>query len=257
MNLEIAFIGFFVGALVGLTGIGGASILMPLLIFLGIPPSTAVGTDFLYNSVTKLTGAIQHIKQKSIDFNILKLLMVGCLPAAIISNLAFYKLFYKDDYENIILIFVGLALILSSMITFLFNIKGDRPSRKSSTQKRKHSILIIGILIGVIIGVTSIGSGSLIALFLIYFFQIKPSTLVGTDLTIGFFITTVTGLLMMSYGHIDYLLLMNLLIGSIPGAYLGSKLTLKIYSLYLKTIILTIIFLSGCLLFTKFILNIS
>jgi uncharacterized protein len=248
VNVEFIILGFIVGVLIGLAGVGGASILTPSLIFMGIPPVIAIGTDFLYNSITKAFGTLQHLKQKTVDIRLVKYFSIGSLPAAIISNFLFH--FYLSIYynESLILLILGIVLVSISLITLIqivFSFELISTWKNKEFKDKKTLVIVTGIILGVIVGITSVGAGSLFALFLLYFFNLKSSVLVGTDITHAFILTTIPGILMAFYGYIDFCLLLLLLSGSIPGTIIGSKLTLKLSSRFIRLSILIIIFFTG------------
>ncbi|MDQ0200823.1 sulfite exporter TauE/SafE family protein [Neobacillus ginsengisoli] len=255
MNTELILFGFLVGGLVGFTGVGGASLLTPILIFMGFHPTIAIGTDFAYNAITKLFGAFQHIKQKTVNFQIIKYLAIGSIPGGVLANYIFYS-FLSDYYsDRVLIIFLSVVLIVVSvtaLIHLVMNGKIQNPWKTKSIEEKKYITIIAGLIMGAIVGVTSVGAGSLFSLFILYFFNLKTSEIVGTDIVHAFFLVFATGLLMAGYGHIDYVLTGNLLAGSIPGAIIGSKLTKKVPSLLVRILMLMIILFSGI----KLIINI-
>lgn len=250
MDVWISLLGLLVGFLVGLTGVGGAALLTPILVIVGINPTIAVGTDLFYNSITKLFGTIQHIKQKTIDFRLVKYLICGSIPGAVIaiSLLKSFEIFF-DNQENIIKHALGIVLIIVASATIfrqLFDkrLRENSWQNKSIEQKRTVTI-VIGFVLGFIVGLTSIGSGSLFALALIYMFRMNASQVVGTDIAHAFLLVSVAGALHAGLGHVDYVLAFNLLIGSIPGVILGSTLSAKVPARPLRTILAAIILISG------------
>lgn len=254
MSIEIILMGFFIGGLVGMTGVGGASLLTPILVIWGIHPAIAIGTDFAYNSITKLFGAIQHIRQKTVNFQIVKYLAMGSLPAAILANILFYNFFSGHKNEELIVLLLGYILVIVSIITLIqsFIITNSANHWKMKLlSKKRHVTIIAGVIIGAIVGITSVGSGSLFALFILYFYNIKSSELVGTDITHAFLLVSIVGILMAGGGHINFSLVGNLLCGSIPGAIIGSKLTEKVPSNIMRILIVGIILISGVKLITN------
>ncbi|AMR64755.1 sulfite exporter TauE/SafE family protein [Bacillus atrophaeus] len=250
MSISIIIMGLFVGTLVGLTGVGGAALLTPLLILLGINPSIAVGTDLVYNSITKLFGVASHWKQKTINLKLVKYLAIGSIPSAsaAIGILHMFPAFHQHQ-EEIIKHALGyvMTLVALSIIIRVFLDKKLRPNRwqlKSLEDKRALTILI-GVVFGFIVGLTSIGSGSLFAIAMLYLFKMKTSEIVGTDIAHAFLLVTVAGLLNASFGSVDYLLAANLLIGSIPGVLLGSHFSPKFSPRPLQFIMAAIILISG------------
>lgn len=250
ISISIIIMGLFVGTLVGLTGVGGAALLTPLLILLGINPSIAVGTDLVYNSITKLFGVASHWKQKTINLKLVKYLAFGSIPSAsaAIGILHMFPAFHQHQ-EEIIKHALGyvMTLVALSIIIRVFLDKKLRPNRwqlKSLEDKRALTILI-GVVFGFIVGLTSIGSGSLFAIAMLYLFKMKTSEIVGTDIAHAFLLVTVAGLLNASFGSVDYLLAANLLIGSIPGVLLGSHFSPKFSPRPLQFIMAAIILISG------------
>ncbi|MBD0380798.1 sulfite exporter TauE/SafE family protein [Paenibacillus sedimenti] len=250
MTLSILLMGLLVGFLVGLTGVGGASLLTPILIMMNIHPSIAVGTDLLYNSITKLFGTVQHWRQKTIDWRLVKQLAVGSIPGVILAVI-FLKLFdsYYHNQEVIIKHALGYVLILVAIATlfkvfFGHKIKENRWQLKNLEEKRGLTITI-GAVLGFIVGLTSIGSGSLYAIAMLYFFRMSASTLVGTDIAHAFFLATTAGILHASMGNVNFTLVLNLLLGSIPGVLIGSMLATKAPTNVLRTVIASLVLISG------------
>lgn len=250
MSIEITLMGLLVGFLVGLTGVGGAALLTPILIIIGVQPSIAVGTDLVYNSVTKMFGVIQHWKQKTVNFTLVKYLAIGSIPSAIIavSALHFFAEVYYNQ-EEFIKSALGYVLILVSIATIIrvFFDKRLRPNRwqLAPIEEKKGLTICIGVVFGFIVGLTSIGSGSLFAVAMLYLYRMQASELVGTDIAHAFLLVTVAGALHAGAGSVDYLLVGNLLLGSIPGVMFGSTLSAKVPARPLRTIIATIILISG------------
>lgn len=250
MSISIIMMGFIIGGLVGVTGIGGAALLTPFLLTLGISPSVAVGTDLVYNSITKMFGISQHWKQKTINFKLVKYLAIGSLPSAIIAVITIHFLpIFHDNREGIIKYILGYVLILAAISIFIkiffYNESTQNFFQKQTMVQKKNLTILIGAILGFIVGLTSVGSGSLFAIAMIYLYQMKPSELVGTDITHAFLLVTVASILNMNLGNVDYLLLIHLLIGSIPGVILGSKFSTKIPVKPLQMFLAIIIGVSG------------
>ncbi|MEN3130552.1 sulfite exporter TauE/SafE family protein [Bacillus albus] len=250
MSISIIMMGFVIGVLVGVSGIGGAALLTPFLLTLGINPSIAVGTDLLYNSVTKMFGITQHWKQRTINFTLVKYLAFGSIPSAIIAitSIQFLPMFHENQ-EELIKYLVGYVLIFSAISIFIktlfYNQSVPNYFQKQTVEQKKNVTIFIGVILGFIVGLTSVGSGSLFAIALIYLYQMRPSELVGTDITHAFILVTVASILNINLGNVDYILAINLLIGSIPGVIIGSKLSSKIPVKPLQLLLALIIFISG------------
>lgn len=250
MDLGITLMGLLVGFLVGLTGVGGAALLTPILLMLGVNPSIAVGTDLIYNSVTKLFGTIQHIRQKTVNIAVVKYLAYGSIPGAIVAVIVLrsFHLFFNNQ-DEVIKHALGFMLIVVALATIYrqFFSKEERDNRwqSKSLEAKVKLLIILGFILGFVVGLTSIGSGSLFALMLIYLFRMKGSEIVGTDIAHAFVLVSVAGLLHAGFGHVDYMLVLNLLMGSIPGVLVGSTLSAKIPTRPLRTVVATLILISG------------
>lgn len=256
MSIGILLMGLFVGFLVGLTGVGGAALLTPFLILIGINPLLAVGTDFVYNSITKFFGSVQHFRQKTINFTLVKYLAIGSVPSAIIAVILL-QIFGDTRYlqGEIVKQALGYVLIIVAITTviktlFFTNISTNKFSLKP-IQDKKTATILLGAVLGFIVGLTSVGSGSLFALAMLLFYKLRASELVGTDIAHAFILVTVSSFFHIGLGNVDFLLVANLLCGSIPGVLLGSSLSAKVPVKPLQTAIGIIIFISGIKLITN------
>jgi uncharacterized protein len=250
MSMGIIIMGLCIGFMVGLTGVGGAALLTPILIIMGINPSIAVGTDLVYNSITKLFGSIQHWRQKTINLKLVKYLAIGSIPSAIIAVglLHLFDSFFHNQEQVIkhalgyVLILVALTTLIKTFVKNKFEF--NKFQNKSLLEKRGLTICI-GAILGFIVGLTSIGSGSLFAVAMLYLYRMGPSELVGTDIAHAFLLVTAAGIMHAQIGNVDYLLMVNLLMGSIPGVILGSTLSSKFPAKPLRTIMAIMILISG------------
>lgn len=234
--MEIAFIvaGLLVGFIVGLTGVGGGSLMTPILLWFGINPVTAVGTDLLYAAITKSGGVLVHQRARNIDWRITCWLAAGSIPATIVTLLVLHVL--KPDVSSLNSLIkhgLGFALILTS-VAIVFKTKllawtrGEKAHPHEVSMPQVRTVLI-GIMLGAIVTLTSIGAGALgtVALFLL-FPLVPTSRLVGTEIAHAVPLTLVAGLGHAGLGNIDWHLLLNLLTGSLPGIWIGSHLTSRV-----------------------------
>lgn len=233
MDLTLSIIGFIVGFIVGMTGVGGGSLMTPILVLgFNIQPAVAVGTDLLYAAITKSGGIFVHHKKGNIQWKILTLLFMGSIPATLCSLLVIKKLDSSGvNYENLIMTTLSIALIL----TGIFLLSKDQLKKISSEEKseyikalhrkyRKPITIFCGALIGVLVTISSVGAGVIGAAFLFFLYpKYKAIKIVATDIAHAVPVTAIAGLGYAHIGTIDYELLLNLLIGSLPGIYLGSK----------------------------------
>ena len=232
MHAELIGIGFVVGILVGLTGVGGGSIMTPLLIALGIPPIAAVGTDLLYSAPTKLFGAFLHHRQRTVNWRLVGALCSGGFPAAIVGALALVWLrahIAVQVLQSVTRHAVGTALVISAVIIILtpWLLKNqDRDSDSVEwTPATRLRVILIGVGVGLIVTVTSIGSGSVtLPMLAIVLPAIGLRTLVGTDIAFAAFLIPTAFLSRWSMGGVNIPLAVDLIIGSMPGVFVGTKL---------------------------------
>ncbi|MEE1866690.1 sulfite exporter TauE/SafE family protein [Pseudomonas auratipiscis] len=228
--------GLVVGFIVGMTGVGGGSLMTPILLWFGISPATAVGTDLLYAAITKASGVWVHSKHKNIDWKITGWLTLGSVPAAA-ATLWFLSTLNTDTKAANAVIKQGLAVVLVlTALAILFKSKLQAFASKHAGDRYHLSgtslnllTVITGVILGVMVSLTSIGAGALgtVALFLLYPYLVTRR-LVGTEIAHAVPLTLVAGLGHASMGNMDWSLLGYLLLGSLPGIYLGSHLTGRI-----------------------------
>ncbi|MEE9552549.1 MAG: sulfite exporter TauE/SafE family protein [Gammaproteobacteria bacterium] len=234
MDIAYSIAGFVVGFIIGLTGVGGGSLMTPILVLMfGITPVVAVGTDLLYAAITKCGGIFVHHKRGTIEWKIVGLLSLGSLPAATLSIFVLKHLGETGvNYEHLITTFLSIALILTSLV-LLF--KGRLQSfsqnerfgsvRAMHRRLRKPMTITAGALIGVLVTFSSVGAGALGAAILFFLYpRIRAISIVGTDLAHAIPITAIAGLGHLHLGTVNIALLISLLIGSLPGIYFGSHL---------------------------------
>jgi len=255
MDFQIGLViaGLVVGFVVGMTGVGGGSLMTPILLWFNIPPTTAVGTDLLYAAVTKTGGIFVHNKKKNINWTITGWLSLGSVPAALLTLWILHSL--KVDTEalnHMIKYSLGWALVFTS-VAILFKKKimvfsekhaGDKFHRESKTQN--VLTVAIGVLLGATVTLTSIGAGALGTVTLFFLYPLLPTPkLVGTEIAHAIPLTLVAGLGHASMGNLDLTLLGQLLMGSLPGIYMGSMLSGKMPDLMLRNAIAVMLFFVG------------
>jgi uncharacterized membrane protein YfcA len=251
IQLVYVFSGLAVGFIVGLTGVGGGSLMTPILIYLGFPPSAAVGTDLLYASITKSGGIFVHQKKKNIDWRITRLLATGSLPAAVITLIVLHQMgFDSKSTNNFIKTTLGITIILTAIAILLkdkllaFSQQRDWYFTRMSLQHREQSTVLVGALMGTLVTVTSIGAGVLgtVSLFLIYP-MLPVARLVGTEIAHAVPLTLIAGLGHAGAGNVNWVLLFNLLMGSLPGIYIGSHLPAAIPEKVLRPVLALVMIL--------------
>jgi uncharacterized membrane protein YfcA len=259
--------GFAVGLLVGITGVGGGSLMTPLLVFLfGFKPAVAVGTDLIYAAITKSVGVfVHHGKHRSVEWNIVGWLALGSLPCAGATLYAIKNLMeVGKEITGMITVTLGVALLLtaSALIFRSLLLKNsvvidDDHSRQENTGRfssrwEKVATILTGAILGVLVTLSSVGAGALGTIALLFLYP-KMSTvkIVGTDLAHAIPLTAVAGLGHLSLGNFDGDLLISLLLGSIPGIWIGSHLSAKIPEHYLRVVLSVLLMIIG----TKFVLQ--
>ena len=245
--------GLVVGFIVGMTGVGGGSLMTPILIWFGIPPSTAVGTDLLYAAITKAGGVYVHNKKKNINWTITGWLTLGSVPAALLTLWLLHSL--KTDLEvlnKVIRYSLGWALLFTSVaIIFkkkLLTISQKHAGDKFHSESKTQNLLtvVIGVMLGATVTLTSIGAGALGTVTLFFLYPLLPTPkLVGTEIAHAVPLTLVAGLGHATMGNLDLNILGYLLLGSLPGIYIGSMLSGKLPDLMLRNAIAIMLFYVG------------
>lgn len=252
------FAGFVVGLLVGLTGVGGGSLMTPILmIFFNVKAIVAVGTDLLYASITKSVGIFAHGKLGNIDWKIVCLLAYGSIPAAIATTLYLRQsgIASEETVANI-KFWLGLALLLTSL-SVLFRNQLAKLSKTGHWVNPTHTPMLtvmLGLILGFMVTLTSVGAGALgVTALLILYPKVPITRIVGTDVAHAVPLTLVAGLGHASLGTVDYQLLGTLLIGSIPGIWVGSHLSAKVAEHWVRTVLaLILVYVGQKLAFPQF-----
>jgi uncharacterized membrane protein YfcA len=258
MDPLIIVFGFGVGVLVGTTGIGGGSLMTPILILVfGFKPTTAIGTDLAYGAVTKTVGGWRHWKQKTVDFGLSTWMAFGSVPAAIGGV---YVLHLLEDalgsgFDDAILIAVAGALLLTGLVILarLLLPSGEANERHSSPLDRRHKIaaVALGASVGFVLGITSAGSGSLIAVGLIMLFRLTPQRVVGTDVFHAAILLWAAAAAHIVAGNVDFALAGTILLGSIPGVWVGSGLTMRLPVGVMRATLACVLLAAGLALLSK------
>ena len=242
MDPMIVVFGLGVGILVGMTGIGGGSLMTPLLvIFAGIQPVVAIGTDLAYGAVTKTLGGWRHWRKGTVDFGVTWWMAGGSVPGALIGVLAVDRLHDRHGgaFDDTLLLCVACALLVVSLAIlgralFMPRLVAKERHTVDMTPRVKVAAVAIGLVLGVILGFTSVGSGALIGLALILVFRLTPHRVVGTDVFHAGVLLWVAGLAHWSAGNVDFGLMGNILVGSVPGVWLGAHLMTRVSSTGLR-----------------------
>ncbi|ARU31783.1 hypothetical protein CAP31_08885 [Sulfuriferula sp. AH1] len=246
--------GLGVGFLVGLTGVGGGALMTPLLVLgFGVSPSVAVGTDLLYASITKSVGVWVHGRKETVNWKIVGLLAAGSLPAALVT-IAILKLFIMDivRLQGLITSALGMMLILTALALLfkdrlIASVVQGRIALSSMRRWRAIITILIGVALGVLVTLTSVGAGALGAVLLFLLYPRLPTAhIVGTDLAHAVPLTAIAGLGHFYYlGTVDVTVLASLLLGSLPGVWLGAHVGTAIPEKVLRPILGAMLILLG------------
>jgi uncharacterized protein len=227
---------FLVGIVVGLTGIGGASLITPMLIFVfQVPPAVAVSSDVVAATLMKVVGGIKHWQQKTLDLEVVKWLALGSVPGSLlgVGILHLIKLRAEQNLNEIMLHLLGatillvtvLALLQMLLLTFFPQVQlPELPKFDLNTKLGRLQTVSIGALLGCIVSLTSVASGSMFALVLIAFFRLDARKLVGTDIFQAAILLLFTALGHLTLGTVDWNLVLPIWLGSVPGVLIGSKI---------------------------------
>jgi uncharacterized membrane protein YfcA len=254
----IVFFGFGVGFLVGLTGMGGGSLMTPLLILVfGIKPVTAIGTDIFYAAVTKTAGGWRHLKLKTVNMPLTWWLAAGSVPSAIAGVWALDILKDKlgEDLDETVFAILASCLLVVGAITLLRSLllANRLVERETFEIHRRHKIaaIAIGATTGFVIGLSSAGSGTVIAIMLITVFRLTPQRVVGTDVVHAAILLWAAGAAHILSGNVDFGLAANILLGSVPGVILGSNMSVKWPQALLRTALGVVLIAAGLALLEK------
>jgi len=255
MDLGISLLGFVVGILVGLTGVGIGSVTTPVLILAGVRPTVAVASVLLYAAITKGVGAIQHLRQGSVHLPLVFYLSLGSVPAGLLGAKLFTDLEQGlgPTLDVWVTRMVAVLLILLSALTLvgLLRPRSDGPRKPPLpwTGSVKLLTVFLGAGVGLLVSFTSIGSGSIVAALLLYLYRLPASEVVGSDIVQAAFLAGAAGLAHAAGGRVDPWLVGNLLLGSIPGVLVGSTLCPRMPQRALRGVVAMAILYAGIRLF--------
>lgn len=251
MSWQYTLVGLFTGVLVGMTGMGGGSLMTPLLVFLfGVPPSTAIGTDIAHGAAFKTVSAVQHRRMGNVRARLAGWMLVGSAPASLLGVWLNVWLTdrYGDDIESVMGQVLGAALLFGAVGLIAKSIvQGEATGDQSwkLTNRDRIAAILIGIFGGFIVGLTSVGSGVFFGLTLLVIFPLRAHKVVGTDIFHAAILLYVAGAAHWAAGNIDFGILVWLLLGSIPGVLVGGRLTLSIPEQRLRLILAGVLGLAG------------
>jgi len=238
-DLTLIFAGFFVGLVVGVTGVGGGSLMTPILIFFfGVKPYLAVGTDLLFAAFTKMGGTVNLARQRLVPWRVVAHLSAGSIPAALLTLAVLHVVGPAEAaVQRVMTTTLGVALLLTAAATLYKAVRGRQLPRTlpdgqlaQATRPRHWSLpLLFGAVIGALVTLTSVGAGAIGVSVLLLLYPLLPlPRIVGADIAYAVPLTLVAGLGHASLGSVDWPLLAKLLAGSLPGIWLGAHLVTRV-----------------------------
>lgn len=250
MDFGYTVAGFIVGAIVGLTGVGGGSLMTPLLVLLfGVNPSVAVGTDLLYAAITKAGGTLAHGRRGTVDWKVTGRLALGSIPAAAATIYGLSLIGPAGPGANrLISISLGIALLLTAIaLIYRRRLQAYAASRpQPSEQAIARTTVVVGAVLGVLVSISSVGAGALGVAALFFLYPLLPAVrIVGSDIAHAVPLTLVAGLGHWVLGSVDTTLLGALLLGSLPGIWIGSHASARVPERVLRPALALMLVLVG------------
>jgi uncharacterized membrane protein YfcA len=264
MDFTPTLFGLLVGFLVGLTGVGGGSLMTPFLVtVMGVSAPTAVGTDMVFATLTKFTGSVQHYRQQSVNLEVAIFLGLGSIPAGLLGVATLEWIegsFDPEMVKSIMITIIAVTLVLVGASLILSNFlpkREDDPKpgvwdgKSRMSRRRRMYTVVFGAMGGYLVGLTSIGSGSVMAVILLLLYPMIPAVIVGTDIAHATVLSFVVGIAQMTQGNVEFALAGSLLLGGIPGVLIGSRIAPWLPGRPLKMILaVMLIFVGARLLLT-------
>ena len=254
MELAYSFAGLVVGFIVGLTGIGGGALMTPILIVVfGIPPVTAVSTDLLYAAITKCGGMISYARKKMVEWRVVLLMLLGSIPGSLMTLNYLQGLGGLEQIEHLMNLTLGVSLVLTSIAVFLRNKIREQAMKWQHSPVASHArkwrplvTVMMGVVLGGLVTLSSVGAGALgTALLILLYPRMSMQTIVGTDLVHAVVLTSIAGAGHYQMGSVDITLLIYLLVGSLPGVFLGSHIGTRLSPKFMQPIMGSVLLAIG------------
>jgi uncharacterized membrane protein YfcA len=239
--------GFIIGLLIGLTGMGGGALTTPfLIIVMRMHPVAAVGTDLAFAAITKTVGGVQHIREKNVRFSYVLWLAFGSLPAALLGAQLTLRWGNSAEMESILSRVLGVVLIIVALI-FLARVVGLLAPRTAEYVRlpTPFNLVAVGAVGGFLVGITSIGGGTVIMALLLIFFTMHLNEMVGMDVVHGAILASVAAVSYAVAGRTDWTMVFRLLLGSIPGVWLGARSINRIDRRLTKSLVAILVLAAG------------
>jgi uncharacterized membrane protein YfcA len=246
-GLLLPLVGFAVGLLVAMTGVGAGSVMTPLLLAVGLPPISAVGTDLVHSALSKALGTSLYLKSRSVNRKAVAYLMTGSVAAIALGGYLIVAIrgAYGVTTLNLVVSVSIAAILLIAGTSYLLTARDQSPVKEASDPAISFGALSsLGFLIGLAVNMTSVGAGSMLMPYLMRKLK-SAKEMVGTDLAYGFLTTAVAGIVQLDLGDALLVPLLYLLAGSIPGTYVGVKVNERVHVRHMRLILSLLIMASG------------
>src|ERR687893_1685613 len=252
MTWELSLTGLLIGLLVGMTGMGGGSLMTPILILVfGFKPTLAVGTDILHGAIFKSFGAFRHRRLGTVHARMTFWMFLGSGPMSLVGvqTAEWLQSRYGDGVESTSAKVIGAALVLGGLgfLAKTFVRRGVQPDDAPFLLRNRDRVISValGAVGGYIVGLTSVGSGTFFALVMLLVFPLTAAKIVGTDIFHAAALLWVAGLSHLAHGNVDLVAMGSLLLGSVPGVLLGSQITVRLPDRSLRVALATVLLASG------------
>ena len=251
IDLALSLGGLIAGIIVGLTGMGGAALVTPMLVLLfGVNPATAVSSDVVASAFMKPVGALVHIRARTVHWGLVGWLSAGSVPGVILGTIVFARVLTTDEAAETIKTWIGWVLIIAVVAMIAKTWVSRRASGlRSQTELlgtdmpvKALPTLALGLVVGILVGMTSVGSGSLVVTTLLLLYPLlRPSVLVGTDLTQAVPMLIAGAIAHAGFGDISIAVVVSLLIGQIPGVWIGARMSSRYDGHVLRWLLMVIL----------------
>lgn len=252
MHLQSLYpvVGLIVGLVVGLTGVGGGSLMTPALVFLfKVPLELAIGTDLVFAALTKIAGVAAHGARGNVNWRIVTRLAAGSLPASVATIIVMSQFkAHGKPLDSIVLPLLGISLVATAAAVMLRKriLAAGGKTFELSEQTANRFATVVGVVLGVMVTLTSVGAGAIgVAALMLLYPKLRGAEIVGSDLAHAIPLVTVAGLGHLQLGNIDYRLLVGLLLGSIPGIYIGSTVSSRLPEVMMRRILACVLLVMG------------
>lgn len=250
MDLRLTAVGLLIGTIAGMSGIGGGSLLAPILILVfGVKASVAVGTDLIYSVPVKALAAFAHVRQRTVDLRVVKLLALGGIPGALAGLAAFWLLRARlggPAFDQVLRHAIGIVILCAAAAALALTVVRRRRPAPGAVARRRGATVAVGTAVGFLVALTSIGSGSItLPLLLLLLPMIPLRALIGSEIVFAALMIPVAAAGHLAFADVDWPTALSLTAGALPGAYLGALLCARLGERALRPAVITILACAG------------